>query len=116
MSETTHVVRRRSSRVFHRMRVQAQGKDHNRRKFKEVCETAVVNAHGALLVLKHEVDNGEILILTNPETQEEQECRVVYQGDVGEKGMRLGIEFTTPAPHFWGLEFADEPLSGSSTN
>jgi hypothetical protein len=102
---------RRSARIFHRMRVQAQGKDHSRRKFKETCETVVVNAHGALLVLKHEVDNGEILIITNPETQEEQECRVVFLGDVSSKGVRVGIEFLTPAPHFWGLEFADRNAS-----
>ncbi len=99
---------RRSARTFHRMRIQAQGKDHSRRKFNETCETVVVNSHGGLLVLKHEVDNGEILVITNPETQEDQECRVVYLGDVTSKGFRVGIEFLTPAPHFWGLEFADD--------
>jgi len=29
------------------------------------------------------VDNGEMLVITNPETQEEQECRIVYLGDPG---------------------------------
>ena len=117
MSElsSTTATPRRSGRVFHRIRVQAQGRGHDRKKFKETCETVVVNAHGGLLVMKHEVDNGEMLVLTNPLTQEEQECRVVYLGDIAEKGQRVGIEFLTPAPRFWGVEFSDEP-SPSSLN
>src|SRR2546430_11978752 len=47
------------SRVFHKMRVEVQGRAHNRKKFKETCETVVVNGHGGLLMLKHEVDNGD---------------------------------------------------------
>jgi hypothetical protein len=112
MSEVSQVLQaspRRSSRVFHRMRVQAAGRAHNRKKFKEVCETVVVNAHGGLLMMKHEVDNGEMLVLTHPETLEEQECRVVYLGEPGDKGQRVGVEFLTPAPHFWGLDFSDAP-------
>ena len=98
---------RRSGRVFHKMKVQAQGRAHNGKKFKEAAETVVVNAHGGLLMLKHEIDNGEMLVLTNPLTQEEQECRVVYQGEPGERGQRIGVEFLTPAPRFWGVEFVE---------
>lgn len=96
---------RRSSRVFMRLRVIIAGKDHNRRRFREACETIVISAHGALLVLSHSVDDGEQLVITNPFTQEEQECRVVYLGEDSGKGQRVGIEFLTPAPHFWGMEF-----------
>jgi len=112
MSEVTSITPRRSGRFFHRLKIQAQGRTHDRKKFKETCETVVVNAHGGLLLLKHEVSNGEMLVLTNPVTQEEQECRVVFLGDLAEKGQRVGIEFLTPAPHFWGLEFSTE--TGSS--
>lgn len=107
MSETSTISPRRSTRMFHRMRVQAQGRGHNGKKFKETCETVVVNSHGGLLLLKHEIDNGEMLVIVNPETLEEQECRVVYLGDPGDKGQRVGVEFLTPAPYFWGLEFSD---------
>jgi hypothetical protein len=115
MSEVTTSSQRRSSRVFHKMRVQAQGRGHNGRKFRETCETVVVNGHGGLLVLKHEIDNGEMLVLTHPETLEEQECRVVYLGDLGDRGQRVGVEFLTPAPRFWGLEFGEAP-GGSSAS
>jgi hypothetical protein len=107
METMEHAIPRRSSRVFHRMRLQAQGRAHNGKKFKETCETVVVNAHGGLLLMKHEVDDGEMIVLINPLTQEEQECRVVYQGDLSDRGQRIGVEFLTPAPRFWGVEFSD---------
>ncbi|HEY2120370.1 MAG TPA: hypothetical protein VGH37_14365 [Candidatus Acidoferrum sp.] len=105
MQETVHVSSRRSQRVFHRMRLKAHGRAHNGKKFREICETVVVNAHGGLLNLSNEVDNGEMIVLENPVTQEEQECRIVFIGEAGNRGQRIGIEFLTPAPHFWGIEF-----------
>ena len=111
MSEVISAAPRRSARAFQKIRVQARGRTHDRKKFKETCETVVVSAHGGLLLLKHEVDDGEMLVLTNPLTQEEQECRVVYRGEPMEKGQRVGIEFLTPAPRFWGVEFQTEPSS-----
>jgi hypothetical protein len=112
MNGTTSPTHRRSGRAFHKMRLQAQGRAHNGKKFKESCETVVVNAHGGLLMMKHEIDNGEMLVLTNPETLEEQECRVVYQGEPCERGQRIGVEFLTPAPRFWGLEFSEMAARG----
>jgi len=73
----------------------------------------VVNAHGGLLLLKQEVKDGEMLVLIHPETLEEQECRIVYLGEPGDKGQRVGVEFLTPAPHFWGLDLGESPLSGT---
>jgi hypothetical protein len=109
MSEVTFTAPRRSGRVFHKMRVKAQGRDHLGRKFREVCETVVVNSRGGLLVLKHEIDQGEMLVLTNPDTEEELECRVVFLGEAGDKGQRVGVEFLSPSPRFWGLEFVESP-------
>jgi hypothetical protein len=112
MSGVTSTAPRRSGRVFHKMRVKAQGRDHDGRKFREVCETVVVNSHGGLLVLKHEIAEGEMLVLTNPDTDEEQECRVVFLGDAGDRGQRVGVEFLSPSPRFWGVEF-DAPISSN---
>ena len=97
---------RRSSRVFKRVRVSAEGKNAMGRKFRESCQTIVINAHGALLYLKAELAVGAMIVLANPFTQEEQECRVVFIGDDVEKGQRVGVEFLSPAPHFWGVDFA----------
>src|SRR5437764_15223268 len=97
MNEVISSTPRRSARAFHKMRVEAQGRTHDRKKFKETCETVVVSAHGGLLLLKHEVDSGEMLVLTNLLTQEEQECRIVYLGERLETGRGDGLECMTPA-------------------
>jgi len=107
---------RRSARVFRKLKMQAQGRAHNGKKFRETCETLVVSAHGGLLMLKHEVDDGELLVITNPDTLEEIECRIVFLGELCDRGQRVGIEFLTPAPRFWGLEFTEQasPPNGAS--
>jgi hypothetical protein len=97
---------RRSSRVFTRISVRVQGKSLDGRKFRENSHTIVINAHGGLIYLQHEVELGAELVVANPITEEEQECRVVYLGDTSEKGTRVGVEFLSPSPHFWGIEFA----------
>jgi len=99
---------RRSSRVFTRIPVRAQGKNSQGRNFKQNSQTIVINAHGGLLYLQEEVAIGSELILVNPATEEEQDCRVVYIGDTSEKGTRVGVEFLSPSPHFWGMEFAQQ--------
>lgn len=105
MDTATYATPRRSMRVFHRFRLQAAGTTSKGRKFREASQTIVVSAHGALIYLQHEVERGSILVITNPETLEDQECRVVYLGDAVEHGQRVGVEFLTPAPHFWGIDF-----------
>jgi len=99
--------RRRSSRVFTRIPVKIRGVNSDGSKFREACETIVINAHGGLLYMNESVEMGTQLQVANPASDEEQECRVVYLGDNSEKGQRVGLEFLSPAPHFWGVEFAE---------
>ena len=108
---------RRSTRVFMRVRVVVAGKNSDNRRFREACETIVINAHGGLLYLNQPLDMDTMLVVTNPFTQEEQESRVVYLGEDtdSEKGQRIGIEFLTPAPHFWGIEFAQPDWPATTT-
>ena len=97
---------RRSSRVFTRIAVRVQGKNNKGHKFRENSHTIVINAHGGLIYLQEELELGADLSVINPITEEEQECRVVYLGDTSDKGTRVGVEFLSPSPHFWGVEFA----------
>jgi len=117
MPEIDYAKARRSSRVFMRVRVVAAGKNLDGRKFREACETIVINAHGGLLYLNQPVENSAMVVLINPFTQEEQECRVVFLGDTSEKGQRVGVEFLSPAPRFWGVDFAptDWPAPPAAT-
>jgi len=111
MPETDTDKVRRSTRVFMRVRVVVAGKNADGRRFREACETVVINAHGGMLCLNQPLHMDAMLVITNPFTQEEQESRIVFLGDATEKGQRIGLEFLTPAPHFWGVDFvpADWP-------
>jgi hypothetical protein len=119
-TETTTSKERRSSRIFTRIPVRASGKNVLGKKFRENSQTIVINAHGALLYLNEEIAIGNDLVLINPVTEEEQDCRVVYLGEMSDKGTRVGIEFLSPSPHFWGVDFAPQdwpaPSSSSPTN
>lgn len=108
MTETSSSNQRRSSRVFTRIPVRATGKNADGRKFRENSQTIVINAHGGLLYLQETLELGADVVLINPVTEEEQECRVVYVGDLSEKGTRIGVEFLSPSPHFWGVDFAPQ--------
>src|ERR1700759_3112268 len=105
MNEAVYTSSRRSQRVFHKVRVHVQGRSLQGRKFREICESQVVSIHGGLVYLKNEVNQGDVILIENPLTQDEQECRIVFVGEPGERGQRIGVEFLTPAPHFWGLDF-----------
>ena len=107
---------RRSTRVFMRVRVVVAGKNSDNRRFREACETIVINAHGGLMYLNQPLFMDAMVVVTNPFTQEEQESRVVYLGEATDKGQRVAVEFLTPAPHFWGVDFvpSDWPAPSAS--
>lgn len=112
MSASEMENRRRSSRVFTRIPVKVRGTNTDGERFRETCQTIVVNSHGGLLYLGQDVELGSQVLLINPLSEEEQECRVVYLGDTSEKGTRIGVEFLSPAPHFWGVEFTAVEVRG----
>jgi hypothetical protein len=66
---------------------------------------SVVSKHGALLLLSTNVNSGQTLTITNKRTKESRECRVVFVGPHPSNKKRVGVEFLTPAPHFWGIFF-----------
>jgi hypothetical protein len=106
--------KRRSSRVFTRIPVGAKGRNVEGRPFRKTAQTIVVNAHGGLLRLNETLRMDAEILLSNPATEEEQECRVVFLGSPSENGQRIGVEFLSPAPHFWGLEFPPSDWPGTS--
>ena len=56
--------RRRSSRIFTRVPVKIRGMNSDGNKFREGCQTIVVNAHGGLLYLNESVEMGGQLQMT----------------------------------------------------
>jgi len=97
--------RRRSQRVLLRMPIAVIASGPDKKMLRENTQTLVVNAHGALINLDLPVRVGQVVILQNPETGEEQSCRVVRINPVRDSKTEVGIEFLKPAPNFWRVSF-----------
>jgi alcohol dehydrogenase, propanol-preferring len=100
--------KRRSQRLSLRIPVVLIGSDGAGKPFGEVTDTLVVNAHGALIELKTVLRDNQNLLLRNKASGERQSCRVVWF-KVGEGGLQTAaLEFSTPAPKFWQVNFPPE--------
>jgi hypothetical protein len=97
--------RRRSQRVLLRIPIAVIAPGPDKKMAREQTHTMVVNAHGALIALDLPVRVGQVVILQNPETSEEQSCRVIRVNPAREGKAEVGIEFMKPAPNFWRVAF-----------
>lgn len=97
--------RRRSMRVLLSVPIHVSGKDRKDRTFDEETRTLVVNAHGALISLAAAVIAGQQIIVANEATNQSRDCRVVYLGSGASGKVQMGIEFASPSPTFWQIDF-----------
>ena len=96
---------RRSQRILVSVPIRVSGKLPNGRAFSEHTSTLVVNAHGALAMLKETVQSGQVLTVQNVATQDEIDCRVI-DVNTGPDGIaEIGLEFLKASPKFWHVSF-----------
>jgi PilZ domain-containing protein len=100
--------RRRSMRVLLSVPIQVRGKNAQNQDFTEETRTLVVNAHGALISLSAQVVVDQKVFVSNSATHQTQECRVVYFGNMQAGKAQMGVEFLTPSPAFWQIDFPPE--------
>jgi TonB family protein len=81
-----------------------------REPFSETTQTVLVLPKGAVIRLSSAVAPGQLLFLTNEKTKKEVVCQVVKSKSHAGASGYVELEFTEPAPGFWGLRF-----SGSSS-
>jgi len=112
---STGLEHRRSRRVHGDMPVVVQGKAGNETAFADLTRTVVFSAHGCLITLSRPVRIAEKLVLRNPATGQEQDCRVVFVGDAQGGRTELGLRFKAPAPQFWGIEDAPADWKKAAT-
>ena len=96
--------RRHSERLLLDVALVVRGESKESKPFQEKTFTISVSAHGTLLVLETNVVLGQTLILSNPQTQDEVEGRVVRFGSPYGGLAQVGIEFAQPSPEFWPIE------------
>jgi hypothetical protein len=94
--------------------VRVSGTDAQGKPFEEQAVTLAINAHGALLSLKHRLTSGAKVKMRHNMTEEEQECHVVFLGHVREGKAEVGLEFSEPHPTFWRVAFPPEDWTPKS--
>lgn len=96
--------RRRSQRVLLRVRanihVALQGKAAT---FE--AATLSVNPHGALVVMEESLPIETSVVLEHAATRERIACRVVRPPRAMPEGFHIPLEFDSPAPGFWKIDF-----------
>lgn len=97
--------KRRSMRVLLSVPVRVNGKTSKGQDFTEETRTLVVNAHGALVSLAAEVVKGRKVAMTNATTKQTLDCTVTHIGSTQAGKTQIGLEFVTPAPTFWKVDF-----------
>lgn len=99
------VYKRRSSRVVIDIPVTLFAQNSSRKMIEVHTSTLTVSAHGALISVKSEIDPTRPVLLANPKTGMDVQCRVAYRKDSAEGLVELGLEFSNPLPRFWGIHF-----------
>jgi hypothetical protein len=107
-NESRAASKRRSSRVVIDIPVTVFGQGSDRKMFHEQTKTITVSAHGALVSLKSKIDSVRPVLIVNPRTQLEAQCRVAYRKDLASGVVEIGLEFSTSLPKFWGIHFPPE--------
>lgn len=69
------------------------------------ASTVSVNPQGALVVLKQSLPADTRLVLEHRGTREKVSCRVAKPGREMPEGFHVPVEFDSPAPGFWKIDF-----------
>ncbi|HEY6945404.1 MAG TPA: hypothetical protein VI431_09725 [Candidatus Acidoferrum sp.] len=100
-TEGTKKTPRSSERMPLRVPIVVYGftKDHGA--FHEDTETQIVNASGALVLLRTKLQLGDSVFLAQKGSGLEQEVRVVYLDAYSDRETKVGLAFKYPIPDFW---------------
>jgi hypothetical protein len=102
--------KRRAHRVAASMPVLVYGHSAHA-PFAEPATTANVSRTGGLVPLSTHVIRFQKLVVTNLQTDEDAICRVARFICNDDGHNFVAVEFLHPAPHFWAIDFADDPTS-----
>ena len=103
--------KRRSQRLFIQVKVVIEWKAANKSALKEETHTIVVNAHGALVEMGAQIDQGQVVSLRNVRTNDAADCVVKLVTPASGGKFSTALEFTQPSPTFWRVSFPPEDWS-----
>jgi hypothetical protein len=96
--------RRRGQRVLLRVRAQIHVMQQGKPTTFDVT-TLSVNPHGALVVMDQGLAAESLLVLEHTGTRQRIACKVVRPAKKMPEGYHVAIEFDSPAPDFWKIDF-----------
>lgn len=97
---------RRSQRVVLVMRITMIWSKDGGLRVRELAETEVISAHGALLRSNASLAPGTHVTLFNPRNNERVNAKVISQGQQGPDSLaRFVVELLEPSAEFWGVSF-----------
>lgn len=99
------IERRRTTRVAMFIDVVVQGHSYGDTEFKVNARTESVSGHGGSMILDFPVSVGQILLLTNGQTSERTECKVVGIRATRDKQIHVSFEFVASSLNFWKMAF-----------
>jgi TonB family protein len=85
-----------------------EGSD-KREPFSETTQTVLVFGHGAVVRVATALAPGQLVFLTNEKSKKEVVCQVVKSKSGGSGSYYVELQFTEPAPGFWGLRMPTAP-------
>src|SRR5579864_3015184 len=83
--------------------------------FEEDTTTMIVFPRGAVVKLRARVRTGHSMVLTNLLTKQTALCRIIQVNTAPNVAHYVKLEFTQPAPGFWGVHFPSDPLPSART-
>lgn len=97
--------RRRTARVSVFADLTVQGYTETNEKFKVQTRSISVNGYGGLTVLDTALVVGQTVLLTNENSGQKAECKVVSLRPGGDGKSIVAFEFLSPQPNFWKISF-----------
>jgi hypothetical protein len=94
-------IARRSQRIWLTMPIRVAFSVADQVQWTEETSTLIVNAHGALILLRNEVQVGQSLTLSDVRTNKRRDCRVVTIGAHTANMKEVGVELLEPFNDFW---------------
>lgn len=81
-----------------------------REPFSETTQTVLVFPLGAVIRIATPLYPGQLVFLTNEKSKKEVVCQVIKSKSGGTTSGYVELQFTEPAPGFWGLQVSGSPV------
>lgn len=99
------VERRRTDRVSVFADLTVQGFTENNQKFKLQTRSLCVSGYGGLTILDASVVVGQTLLITNENSRQKAECKIVSLRPGGDGKTIVAFEFISANTNFWKMSF-----------